>query len=228
MDITLHYIERGTGEPLVLLHGNGESHAVFARQMDEFSRYYRVLAVDTRGHGGSPRGEAPFTLGQFADDLCEFLLEQDIPCAHLLGFSDGGNIAILFALRHPEMTRTLMFNGANLYPAGLRPGMYLTTAFGYAAARVRESFDPDAARRRELLGLMALQPHIRPGELRKLGMPVLVMAGTRDVIREAHTRRIARSIPGAQLLILEGEHNLAASSTEAYNAAVLRFLKEHA
>ena len=87
----------------MLLHGNGESHAVFERQMDEFSARYRVLAVDTRGHGASPRGGAPFTLSQFADDLHEFLLERGILRAHLLGFSDGGNIAALFALRYPDM-----------------------------------------------------------------------------------------------------------------------------
>ena len=71
---------------------------------------------------------------------------------------------------------------------------------------------------------MAAQPHIRPRELRALSMPVLVLAGTHDVILSAHTRRIARSIPGAKLLFLEGPHQLSVASPEDYNRAVLSFL----
>jgi len=224
MDITLHYVERGTGFPLLLLHGNGESHAVFERQMDDFSAHYRVLAVDTRGHGDTPRGGAPFTLSQFADDLHEFLLERGILRAHLLGFSDGGNIAALFALRYPDMTASLILNGANIYPMGLRPDVYFQVVAGYLGARLRAPFDPRAQKQAELLGLMATQPHIRPSELHSLRMPVLVMAGTHDVILSAHTRRIARSIPGAKLLFLEGPHQLAVSSAGDYNRAVLDFL----
>ena len=98
MDIKLHYEEAGEGFPLVLLHGNGEDHTYFKRQMEPFSQSYRVIAVDTRGHGLSPRGTAPFTLEQFAEDLKEFLDGLGVVHCHLLGFSDGGNIALLFAL----------------------------------------------------------------------------------------------------------------------------------
>ena len=81
MDITLNYVETGEGFPLVLLHGNGEDHTYFKRQMEPFSPKYRVIALDTRGHGESPRGSAPFTLDQFAEDLKEFLDQRGIlPC----------------------------------------------------------------------------------------------------------------------------------------------------
>ena len=68
MDIRLCCVEAGEGFPLVLLHGNGEDHTYFKRQMEPFSQRFRVIAVDTRGHGESPRGTAPFTLEQFAED----------------------------------------------------------------------------------------------------------------------------------------------------------------
>ena len=90
MDIALNYVETGEGFPLVLLHGNGEDHTYFKRQMEPFSLKYRVIALDTRGHGKSPRGSAPFTLDQFAEDLREFLDQRGIAKCHLLGFSDGG------------------------------------------------------------------------------------------------------------------------------------------
>lgn len=101
-DIKLYYTEQGVGEPLILLHGNGEDGTYFKEQLAFFSKTHRVIAVDTRGHGQSPRGERPFCLETFADDLSDFLDERGIPQASLLGFSDGGNIALLFALKYPQ------------------------------------------------------------------------------------------------------------------------------
>ena len=119
MDISLFYAEAGSGFPLVLLHGNGEDHTYFSGQMDEFAKSFHVIAIDTRGHGASPRGKAPFSIAQFAQDLYEFLILHDLKRIHLLGFSDGGNIALQFALAHPEMVERLILNSANLYPRGL-------------------------------------------------------------------------------------------------------------
>ena len=110
MDIRLCCVEAGEGFPLVLLHGNGEDHTYFKRQMGPFSQHFRVIAVDTRGHGESPRGTAPFTLEQFAEDLKEFLDGRSITRCHLLGFSDGGNIALLFALKYPEYVEKLILD----------------------------------------------------------------------------------------------------------------------
>ena len=73
MGITLYCREAGEGELLVLLHGNGEDGGYFEKQIEYFRKTYRVIAVDTRGHGRSPRGNRPFTLEQFADDLKNFL-----------------------------------------------------------------------------------------------------------------------------------------------------------
>lgn len=105
MEIELSYTEQGHGEPLILLHGNGEHKGYFTHQIEYFSKTRRVIAVDTRGHGESPRGTAPFTIRQFAGDLDAFLASHGIAQADLLGFSDGGNIAMVFALRYPKVKR---------------------------------------------------------------------------------------------------------------------------
>ena len=117
--ISLHFIQRGEGEPLLLLHGNGEDSSVFSAQMDYFSPKYRVMALDTRGHGKSPRGTAPFSIETFAEDLLDFLDQQGLEKVHLLGFSDGGNIALTFALRHQERLLSLILNGAGRVPSGV-------------------------------------------------------------------------------------------------------------
>ena len=108
MDITLAYQEKGRGEPLILLHGNGEDSSYFRHQIAHFQDRYRVIALDTRGHGKSPRGSAPLTIRQFARDLLDFLEIHGIADAVLLGFSDGANIAMRFAMEHPERVKALI------------------------------------------------------------------------------------------------------------------------
>lgn len=224
MDISLHYVKKGSGAPLLLLHGNGESGDYFIHQLDEFARYFTVYAVDTRGHGQSPRGTAPFTISQFADDLLGFMDEQGIERAHILGFSDGGNIALTFALRHPGRVGRLVLNGANLDPAGVRPSVQLPIALGYKLASLFQA--PKARANAELLGLMVNEPHIHPEELAALTMPVLVVAGSRDMIKASHSRLIADSLPDGRLVTIEGDHFIANKQPGPFNRAVLEFLRQ--
>ena len=86
MDISLYYREKGNKEPFILLHGNGEDGSYFENQIDYFSDKYRVIALDTRGHGKSPRGNAPFTIEQFSRDLYDFMTGLEILNAIILGF----------------------------------------------------------------------------------------------------------------------------------------------
>ncbi len=226
MDIQLHYTETGTGEPLVLLHGNGEDGSYFVHQTAFFSRRRRVIAVDTRGHGKSPRGSAPFTIRQFAEDLYAFLEERGLERVDLLGFSDGANIALIFALRHPERVRRLILNGANLDPAGVRPAVQIPITLGYRMARLCARRSAGARQRAEMLGLMVRDPMIPAEELGKVAAPTLVIAGTKDMIREKHTRAIARALPDARLVLLPGDHFIANKNPEDFNRAVEAFLTE--
>ena len=223
-DISLYSVERGSGAPLILLHGNGESGAYFARQIEYFSRFFRVIAVDTRGHGRSPRGEAPFTIRQFAEDLRAFMDEKAVEKADLLGFSDGGNIALVFALRYPERVNRLILNGANLFGGGVKARYQLPIVLGYRIASLFAGRSEKARRNAEMLGLMVNDPAIDPEALCAVKSKTLVVAGTRDMIRERHTRLIAEKIPGAQLALLPGSHFVAAENPEAFNRAVAEFL----
>ncbi len=223
-DIQLHYIEQGQGQPLVLLHGNGENCNYFEHQISYFSRYYRVIAIDTRGHGKSPRGEKPFSIRQFSEDLKDCLEAMDIAKTILLGFSDGGNIALEFALKYPERVEKLVLNGANLFPSGVKAIYQWPIEVGYRIAKLFAKKSEKARQNAEMLGLMVNEPHIDPTELSRLTMPVLVVAGTKDMIKESHTRLIYKSLPNAQLNLIEGDHFVANKNPEAFNEVVNRFL----
>lgn len=226
MDISLHYQEKGKGEPMLLLHGNGEDGSYFKHQIAYFSGSYRVIAPDTRGHGRSPRGTKPFTIEQFAGDLCDFMDRLALSKAVILGFSDGANIAMKFAIRHPGRVQALILNGGNLNPEGVKRRVQLPIEIGYKIAKRFAAKSFGAKRNAELLGLMVEEPNIDPGELAGITAPTLVICGTRDMIRKAHTREIAARIPNARLAILPGDHFIAGKRPGAFNREVERFLLE--
>ena len=222
----LHYTRQGGGPPLLLLHGNGEDGSYFVHQMDAFSLHYTVYAIDTRGHGRSPRGDAPFTMEQFAKDLLAFMDEEAIQKANILGFSDGGNIALTFALAHPERVDRLILNGANLDPSGVKLHIQIPIVLGYALASLFARISPGAKRSAEILGLMVKEPHIPAQALETLYIPTLVIVGTRDMIRDAHTLLIAGSLPLGRLEMIVGDHFIAAKSPDEFNEAVAAFLAD--
>lgn len=225
MDITLHYIEAGEGFPLILLHGNGGSSSYFEHQIPYFAKRYHVYAVDTRGHGASPRGTAPFTMRQFAEDLRGFMDAQGIKKAHILGFSDGGNIAMTFALRYPERIEKLILNGANLHTGGVKRHLQIPIEIGYRLAKLSAEKSPQAKLKCELLGLMVNEPNLRAVQLKALCMPTLVLVGSNDMIQASHSKEIAVALPNAQLVTLKGGHCIAAESPTEYNRVVDAFLK---
>lgn len=225
MSIQLFYREKGQGTPLILLHGNGENGNVFESQIKYFSSKYRVIAIDTRGHGKSPRGDAPFTIRQFADDLYQFMNEHQIEKAHILGSSDGGNIALAFALKHQDRILSLILNGANLNGWGVKPKFQIVIVLGYWLVLLFALFSKDAHKTAEMLRLMVNDPNIKKEELSAIKVKTLVIVGTRDMIKDSHSELIHNQIQGSELSIIDGNHFIASKNPEAFNQSVDEFLK---
>ncbi len=131
MNLLLHDQEAGSGEPLLLLHGNGEDGTCFKHQLAYFSSSYHVFAIDTRGHGQSSRGSCPFTMDQFVEDLKHWMAHRKIKSAIILGFSDGANVAMKFALRYPTHVRALILNGGNYDATGVKRSVQFPIEVGY-------------------------------------------------------------------------------------------------
>lgn len=225
IDIKHHYIERGHGDPIIFLHGNGENCEYFRGQKDAFAQYFHVYALDTRGHGKTPRGDKPFTIRQFADDLLGFMDDHHIEKTHLLGFSDGGNIAMIFAMQHPDRVDRLILNGANLNPEGVKRSVQIPVEIGYRIAGRFSGKSESARLNAEMLGLMVNDPNVNPDELAGIQAKTLVIAGTNDMIRKEHTELIAAGIPAAELVFIKGDHFIANKHPEEFNRVVLDFLQ---
>ncbi len=226
MDIKHFYMEKGQGNPLILLHGNGEDCGYFKNQIETFSRRFHVYALDTRGHGRTPRGDRPFTIRQFSEDLLGFMDERGIDRADILGFSDGGNIALVFSLQHPERVHRLILNGANLNGSGVKRSVQVPIEIGYRIAKLFSGKNESAKLNAEMLGLMVNDPNVASEELASICAKTLVIAGTNDMIKESHTRLIANNIPNSRLVFIKGDHFIANKNPDEFNRAVLDFLSE--
>lgn len=223
----LNYLDKGEGEVLIMLHGNGEDNLYFQNQVEYFSKTRRVIAVDTRGHGLSERGTEPFTIRQFAKDLFNLVYRNKFDKVDILGFSDGANIAMIFALEHPERVNRLILNGGNLNPKGVKPKYQIPITWFYITGSIAAPFSRKAKKTAELMRLMVKDPMIRPEELRNITAPTLVIAGTDDMIKEEHTRLIAASIPGSRLAIIPGSHFVAQENPDEYNRTIVEFLNNN-
>lgn len=224
MDINLNYIEKGEGKPLVLLHGNGGSLDCFKHQIEYFSQFYRVIAIDTRGHGKSPMGTKPFTIVQFSEDLKDFLDEHGLKRIYLLGFSDGGNIALTFALKYPEYIEKLISNGANIFPNGLKASCLIPIKINYFLTGLLSGINKKALKKHKLLGLMTNEPNITFDELKTIKIPTLVIVGTVDMIKHSHSVAIANALPNSKFIALKGGHGIVHDAPKQFNKAVHDFL----
>lgn len=210
---------------LILLHGNGEDHSYFSNQVDAFSAHFRLILVDTRGHGKSESGSEKLDFSVFAQDLLRLMDYLQIPKAHLLGFSDGGNTALTFALAHPERVSSLILNGANLNPHGVKFFTQFPVVLGYYCCRLFCPFSKQAQHNADILGLMVHHPHISTDSLTTLTMPCMVIVGEDDMIKDSHSRLIASSLPHAKFVCIQNSnHFCAAKSPKEFNREVLEFL----
>jgi pimeloyl-ACP methyl ester carboxylesterase len=225
VDIEHFYIEKGQGFPIILLHGNGGNNDYFQGQINEFSKKYHVYAIDTRGHGKTPSGEKSLSIRQFAEDLLGFMDKHQIEKANILGFSDGANIAMIFAIQHPKRLNRLILNGANLNTDGIKKTTQIPIEIGYKIASKFANKNENAKLNAEILGLMVNDPNINPQELKKIQAKTLIIVGTNDLIKESHTKLIKNNISDSKLVLIEGNHFIANKKPIEFNKVVLDFLE---
>lgn len=217
--LAMYYEVRGDGPPLVLLHGG--LHGIegsFGRVLPALAARRRVIAVEQIGHGHTPDADRPFRYADMAEDTAALLARIGVGPADLLGWSDGGIVALFLAARHPERVRRVVVSGANARLDGMEPaavrGMRDTPPERMARdlAALREAYaaaSPDGAGHWPVVVAKAramwLAPvGLEPADLARIAAPTLLVAGDRDLVRPEHEVELLRSIRSAQLLILPG------------------------
>jgi pimeloyl-ACP methyl ester carboxylesterase len=224
----MYYETYGQGKPLLMLHVNGGSIKVFSNQIPYFSKYYRVIAVDSRAHGKSVDTRDSLTFEMMADDFNALLDSLHIDSCNVLGWSDGGISGLLLAIRHPEKVRKLVVSGPNLWPdtTGLTP--YIFHWLERTAADMRRQ--PQTAQMKNDLKIVELdlqEPHMTLGQLHSIHCPTLVMGGDHDAIPSYHLWQISQNIPLSDLWIVANSgHSVAVFKKELFNKVVGDFFSQ--
>jgi pimeloyl-ACP methyl ester carboxylesterase len=223
----LWVVTRGSGPPLVMLHGNGEDHHVFDKMVPALGVGRMLVGIDSRAHGRSARGEGPLRIATMADDVAHVLELLGLPAADLLGFSDGGNIGLELAIRHPDRVRRLVVVGANLFPEGMTARSLAGLRATHRVVAALAGAVPPLRVVAERFALMVHDPSIEPEDLSHVRAPTLVVTGERDLVRPEHTRLIVESIPGARAAVVaRAGHMLPTQAPQRLSALVADFLAE--
>lgn len=215
------YAVRGSGPTLVFLHGGGESgERSFVRQLDVFSTYHHIVAPDQVGQGRTPDVPGPLSYSAMMEDTAALLGELKLQHVDVVGFSDGGILALMLAIRHPELVKRLVISGVNIAPEGLRPE---------DLEQLRATQIPKPRTIDEKLARLWLtsptEAELNLELLAKINQPVLVISGDRDAITLEHTLKIFHALPNAELCVLPGtDHATFSRRSEWLNPIISAFL----
>lgn len=193
-------------EPLVLLHGNGESGQHFKKIVPLLADNYKVVTIDSRGHGKSDFGGNQLSLGTMAVDLVNVIEELKLGKVNIVGFSDGANIAMLTAIKNSDIVKKAIFVGGNYNFWGLKPFTGLLIAIGYFFSVAGAFFDSRNKFNKEYFSLMLKEPALKKNTLKYIKAPILVVNGNKDMIKISHAKTMADTIPNGKLKIVNGDH----------------------
>lgn len=212
-NLNIYYEVLGHGEPLIMIHGNGENHKIFYKAADILKKNFTCYLIDSRGHGKSDK-VSEFHYDDMAEDIYQIINKLALKEVNYYGFSDGGIIGLLLASKYPELLKTMIISGANTKPEAIKP--LLLKVFRFI----------NKLKNNPLFSLMLNEPHINKEELNKIKTPTLVLAGEKDLILEEETLYIHEEIENSKLIILPKENHasyIVKSEKIAY--LILDFLK---
>lgn len=192
--IQLYYEVYGSGEPLLLLHGNGGSIAGRGNLIPNLAKKYKVIAVDSRCHGKSGCSKE-LNYEMMASDISLLLDQLHIESAYIWGHSDGGIIGLIMGYKYPKKVKKLIASGANIQPddSALEPFI--------VGMMKNYKYLPDTLMQKHVR-LMVEHPNIDFSQLGGITAPVMIMTGDRDAVMLEHSIKIFKAIPNSNLCVL--------------------------
>ena len=208
-----YFEEYGAGDPLLLLHGGLSNADDFGMQTPALAEHYRVILPERRAHGHTADVDGPITYEVMADDTIAFMEALETGPAHLVGWSDGGNVALIVGFKRPDLVRKIATTGANFSTKGYVDGFQASfTPDSDALTMMRNDWverTPDGADHfpvvlEKIEQLWFGDWSIPAADLARIAAPVLVMSGDDDAVRLDHTLALYEAVPNAQLAVIPG------------------------
>jgi pimeloyl-ACP methyl ester carboxylesterase len=223
------------GSPVVLLHGAFAGAESFAAQIPALVEAgFRVHVPERAGHGRTPDRDGPLTYARMAEETIAYLDAQLAPPSDLVGWSDGAVVAVLVAVRRPDLVRRLVVVGQYYHLDGRVPDSpidaalaapetigWLREAYAARSPDGAEHFDEIYAKTMHMLGT---EPQLDLTDLAAITAPTLVVQGDRDEVTLAHSQAVVAALPRARLAVLPGTHLVPIELPEVFNPLVVSFL----
>ncbi|MEV7673818.1 alpha/beta fold hydrolase [Streptomyces sp. NPDC000963] len=214
------YETEGDGDPLVLLHGGFCTNETWGAQRSDLADEYRLFLPERRAHGHTPDVPGPLSYQDMADDTVAFLERVVGGPAHLVGWSDGGVVALLVAAARPDLVRRVVVIGANFRPGpecfvdpAMLDGMTPDSPDMEFFREMYAAVTPDGADHwpvvaAKVIEMWRTQPALAPGDLGRVRAPTLVVVGDDDMMTLEHTAALYRALPEALLAVVPGASHL--------------------
>jgi len=228
--------------PIILIHGSTITGEIDWGQIaPRLAVEYKVYVPDCRGHGKSSNPAGGYSFKQMAQDMADFVLAMGYERMHIIGHSNGGNVALVTVMEHPEITQTAVLQAANAYvtdylrerePVVLAPDYYAVNNPGEVALMITahgELYGEDYWRDLLIMTMQEIiaEPNYTPAELASVTRPVFSIMGENDRVNapDRHAQFIAEHIPAAEAWIPDGiGHNVHHEIPDEWIARVLDFL----
>jgi pimeloyl-ACP methyl ester carboxylesterase len=227
------YATYGSGSPVILLHGGLGHSGNWGYQVPALvGSGHRAVLIDSRGHGRSTRDWRPYTYELMASDVLAVMDALRLERAAVVGWSDGACIALILAMKAAARTAGVLFFGCNMDPSGgkeIAPNPVIDRCFGrHAKDYARLSATPDQFEEfAAAIGqMMKTQPNYSAQDMADIQVPVAIVQSEHDeFIKPEHAEYLARSIPGAELIVLPGvSHFAPLQRPEQFNSVMRAFL----
>jgi len=218
----IYYASSGVGPTMLLLHGGGDSgeHS-FERQIDVFAAHHHIVAPDQVGQGRTPDVAGSLSYTAMMEDTAALLAKLKLKQVDVVGFSDGGILALMLSIRHPDLVRRVVVSGVNIAPEGLNP----EDLDDLRANQIPKPKTIDE----KLAQLWLSSPtdsELNLKLLAKIIQPTLVISGDRDAITLEHTLTIFHALPNAELCVLPGtDHATFSGRSDWLNPIINAFLE---
>jgi pimeloyl-ACP methyl ester carboxylesterase len=231
--IRIWFATFGKGEPVILLHGGLANANYWGNQVSALSAQYRVVVMDSRGHGRSTRNDQPYGYDLMASDVIGLMDFLHIQKAAIVGWSDGAIIGLDIALHHPERLAKLFAFAANSDPSGVAD-IAQSPVFNAFIARAEKEYEQLSSTPAEYKSFLAqiekmweTHPNWTAEYLKKIAVPTWIVDADHDeAIKRENTEFMAANIPGAGLLLQpEVSHFSFLQDAEQFTADVLHLLK---
>jgi pimeloyl-ACP methyl ester carboxylesterase len=232
-DVELYYEIHGNGTPLILLHGGLGHSGHWENQLPVLTEHYKVITVDSRGHGRSTMTEQQISYALMTSDIIALMDFLKIGKAHVLGWSDGGIIGLDLAINQPDRLIKVIASGANYNPSGLRADALENEKVKAYIGKAMEDYQelsPNPTGWDAFLAnigqMWASEPNFTAEQLGSIATPVLLLDGESDEgIYTEHTIEMASLIPTAQLIFIPGTGHFGMwEKPVEINNAILDFL----